>query len=44
MRRRVSYDERLSGLAVNLDDAIDNDESRLFPMIQKTLFGIDYRS
>jgi hypothetical protein len=36
--------QALSGLAVNLDDAIDNEEFRLFPTIQKALFGIDRRS
>ena len=36
--------QALSGLAVNLDDAIDNEECRLFPTIQKALFGIDRRS
>ncbi len=36
--------EALSGLAVILDDAIDNEECRLFPTIQKALFGIDRRS
>jgi DNA-binding response OmpR family regulator len=34
----------LSGLAVNLDDAIDDEERRLFPTIRKALFGIDHRS
>lgn len=34
----------LSGLAVNLDDAIDNEERRLFPTIRKALFEIDHRS
>ncbi len=34
----------LSGLAVILDDAIDNEECRLFPTIQKALFGIDRRN
>jgi DNA-binding response OmpR family regulator len=29
----------LTGLAVNLDDGIDNEERRLFPMIQKALHG-----
>ncbi len=33
----------LSGIAVSLDDAIDNEERRLFPTIQKALFGIDHR-
>jgi DNA-binding response OmpR family regulator len=33
----------LSGLAVTLDDAIDDEERRLFPTIQKALFGIDHR-
>ena len=32
----------LSGLAVTLDDAIDDEERRLFPTIQKALFGIDH--
>jgi DNA-binding response OmpR family regulator len=36
--------QALSGLAVNLDEAIDNEECRLFPTIQKALFGIDRRS
>lgn len=31
----------LSGLAVFLDDAIENEECKLFPTIQKALFGID---
>jgi len=30
----------LSGLAIYLDDAIDDEERRLFPTIQKALFGI----
>ena len=34
----------LRGLAVNLDDAIDNEERRLFPTIQKALFERDQRS
>ena len=34
----------LSGLAVTLDDAIDDEERRLFPTIRKALFGIDHRS
>ncbi len=34
----------LSGLAVYLDDAIDDEERRLFPTIQKALFGINHRS
>ena len=34
----------LRGLAVNLDDAIDNEELRLFPTIQKALFERDQRS
>ena len=34
----------LSGLAVNLDDAIDDEERRLFPTIRKALFEIDHRS
>ncbi|MDO8434578.1 MAG: hemerythrin domain-containing protein [Candidatus Binatus sp.] len=33
----------LSGLAVKLDDAIDDEERRLFPTIRKALFGIDHR-
>ena len=32
----------LTGLAVNLDDAIDNEERRLFPMIQKALHAIGH--
>ncbi|MGA7871705.1 MAG: hemerythrin domain-containing protein [Candidatus Binatus sp.] len=32
----------LSGLAVNLDDAIDDEERRLFPTIRRALFGIDH--
>ncbi|MFZ2062738.1 MAG: hypothetical protein WAU82_17135 [Candidatus Binatus sp.] len=34
----------LSGLAVNLDDAIDDEERRLFPTIQRALFGMSHRS
>jgi hypothetical protein len=34
----------LSGLAVYLDDAIDDEERRLFPTIQKALFGISRRA
>jgi response regulator of citrate/malate metabolism len=34
----------LSGLAVYLDDAIDDEQRRLFPTIQKALFGIDRRA
>ncbi len=34
----------LSGLAVNLDDAIDDEERRLFPTIRKALFEVDHRS
>jgi DNA-binding response OmpR family regulator len=34
----------LSGLAVTLDDAIDDEERRLFPTIQKALFGIYRRA
>jgi hemerythrin-like domain-containing protein len=34
----------LSGLAVYLDDAIDDEERRLFPTIQKALFGSDRRA
>ena len=30
----------LSGIAVSLDDAIDDEERRLFPTIRKALFGI----
>ncbi|MFZ2064321.1 MAG: hemerythrin domain-containing protein [Candidatus Binatus sp.] len=33
----------LSGIAVSLDDAIDDEERRLFPTIRKALFGIDHR-
>lgn len=33
----------LRGLAVNLDDAIDDEEHRLFPTIQRALFEIDHR-
>ncbi len=34
----------LSGIAVSLDDAIDDEERRLFPTIRKTLFGLDHDS
>ncbi len=34
----------LSGLAVYLDDAIDDEEHKLFPTIQKALFGIRRRA
>jgi Hemerythrin HHE cation binding domain len=34
----------LSGLAVCLDDAIDDEERRLFPTIRKELFGIAPRA
>jgi DNA-binding response OmpR family regulator len=34
----------LSGLAVSLDDAIDQEERRLFPTIRKALFEIGHRS
>jgi len=34
----------LSRLAVNLDDAIDDEERRLFPTIQQALFGIGRRA
>ena len=33
----------LSGLAITLDDAIDDEERKLFPTIQKTLFTIGNR-
>jgi DNA-binding NarL/FixJ family response regulator len=33
----------LRGLAVNLDDAIDDEQRRLFPTIRKALFEIDHR-
>jgi hemerythrin-like domain-containing protein len=33
----------LSGIAVSLDDAIDDEERRLFPTIRKALFEIDHR-
>lgn len=33
----------LSGLAVKLDDAIDDEERRLFPTIRRALFEIDHR-
>jgi hypothetical protein len=36
--------QALSGLAVYLDDAIDDEERKLFPTIQKALFGIGRRS
>jgi hypothetical protein len=35
--------QALSGLAVNLDDAIDDEERKLFPTIQKALFAIGRR-
>jgi CheY-like chemotaxis protein len=34
----------LSGIAVSLDDAIDDEERRLFPTIRRALFEIDHRS
>ncbi len=34
----------LSGLAVNLDDAIDDEERRLFPSIQRALFESGHRA
>ena len=34
----------LSGIAVSLDDAIDDEERRLFPTIRKALFGVDHHS
>jgi DNA-binding response OmpR family regulator len=33
----------LSGLAVSVDDAIDQEERRLFPTIRRALFEIDHR-
>jgi hypothetical protein len=36
--------QALSGLAVYLDDAIEDEERRLFPTIQKALFAIGRRS
>ena len=33
-----------SGIAVNLDDAIDDEERRLFPTIRKALVGIEHRT
>ena len=36
--------QALSGLAVYLDDAIDDEERRLFPTIQKALFAIGHRA
>ena len=33
----------LSGLAVTLDDAIEDEERKLFPTIQKALFAIGRR-
>ncbi len=36
--------QALSGLAVSLDDAIDQEERRLFPTIQRALFEVDLRS
>jgi hypothetical protein len=35
--------QALSGLAVTLDDAIDDEERKLFPTIQKALFAIGRR-
>ena len=32
----------LRGLAVTLDDAIDDEERRLFPSIQKALFAVEH--
>jgi hypothetical protein len=34
----------LRGLAVTLDDAIDDEERRLFPTIRRALFEVDHRS
>ena len=34
----------LSGIAVSLDDAIDDEERRLFPTIRRALFEIDHRN
>jgi DNA-binding response OmpR family regulator len=34
----------LSGIAVSLDDAIDDEERRLFPTIRRALFGIEHRT
>ena len=34
----------LSGIAVSLDDAIDDEERRLFPTIRKALSGIERRN
>ena len=34
----------LSGIAVSLDDAIDDEERRLFPTIRRALFEVDHRS
>jgi response regulator of citrate/malate metabolism len=34
----------LSGIAVSLDDAIDDEERRLFPTIRKALSGTDHRT
>ncbi len=34
--------QALSGMAVGLDDAIDDEERRLFPTIRKALFGINH--
>jgi|SRR5271166_3863058 len=36
--------QALSGLAVNLDDAIDDEERKLFPTIQKALFAVSRRA
>lgn len=35
--------QAMSGLAVSLDDAIDDEERRLFPMIQKALFAREHQ-
>ena len=43
-RRPRDAGRALSGLAVNLDDAIDDEERRLFPTIQQALFGIGRRA
>ena len=34
----------MSGIAVSLDDAIDDEEHRLFPTIRKALFEIEHRT
>jgi hypothetical protein len=34
----------LRGLAVTLDDAIDDEERRIFPTIRKALLGIEHRN